>query len=164
MDLIVMDTNLNPVSILDTFESLIWTERYSGYGDFEIYINISDKILDYLCPDYYIWLKGSDQIMIIEDLKIESDTENGNHLTITGRSLESILERRIIWNQTILSGNLQDGIEKLLNENIINPTDNNRRISNLKFKKSTDPAITSLRVDTQFTGDNLYSAIKIVTA
>ena len=31
--------------------------------------------------------------MIIEEIKIDSDTEDGNHLIVTGRSLESILER-----------------------------------------------------------------------
>lgn len=160
MDLIVMDTDLKLISVLDTFESLIWTERYIGYGDFEIYINISDTILDFLRSDYYLWLNDSEQTMIIEDTKIESDVENGNHLIVTGRSLESILERRIIWNQTILSGNFQNGVKKLLDENAINPSDSNRKIDRLVFKASEDPIITSLKVEAQFTGDNLYTAIK----
>ena len=31
MELIVLDTSLKMLSVLDTFESLIWTERYSAY-------------------------------------------------------------------------------------------------------------------------------------
>ena len=119
MELIVLDTSLKMLSVLDTFESLIWTERYSAYGDFEVYTSINDSVLEILKDDYYLWLKESDQTMIVEDRKIESDAENGNHFTVTGRSLESILERRIIWKQTILSGNFQNGIKKLLDENII---------------------------------------------
>ena len=160
MELIVLDTSLKMLSVLDTFESLIWTERYSAYGDFEVYTSINDSVLDILKDDYYLWLKESDQTMIIEDRKIESDTENGNHFTVTGRSLESILERRIIWKQTILSGNFQNGIKKLLDENIINPSDASRRVEGVTFEMSTDPAISGLTVDTQFTGDNLYDAIK----
>lgn len=74
--------------------------------------------------------------------------------------MESILERRIIWKQTILSGNFQNGIKKLLDENIINPSDASRKVERLIFEASTDPAITGLTVDAQFTGDNLYDAIK----
>mgnify|MGYP000763628708 FL=1 len=160
MELIVLDTSLKMLSVLDTFESLIWTERYSAYGDFEVYTSINDSVLEILKDDYYLWLKESDQTMIVEDRKIESDAENGNHFTVTGRSLESILERRIIWKQTILSGNFQNGIKKLLDENIINPSDASRKIEGLIFEASTDPAITGLTVDVQFTGDNLYDAIK----
>lgn len=130
MELIVLDTSLKMLSVLDTFESLIWTERYSAYGDFEVYTSINDSILEILKDDYYLWLKESDQTMIVEDRKIESDAENGNHFTVTGRSLESILERRIIWKQTILSGNFQNGIKKLLDENIINPSDASRKVEN----------------------------------
>lgn len=160
MEIVVLDTALQNVAILDTFESLIWTERYSGYGDFEIYSSVNEYALGYLQQDFYLWLRESDQSMIVEELQIESDAENGSHLTVTGRSLESILERRIIWKQTVISGNFQNGIKKLLNENIISPSDSSRRVDNFVFEASTDPAITKLTVQAQFTGDNLYEAIK----
>ena len=85
MELIVLDTFLKMLSVLDTFESLIWTERYSAYGDFEVYTSINDSVLEILKDDYYLWLKESDQTMIVEDRKIESDAENGNHFTVTGK-------------------------------------------------------------------------------
>ena len=61
MELIVLDTFLKMLSVLDTFESLIWTERYSAYGDFEVYTSINDSVLEILKDDYYLWLKESDQ-------------------------------------------------------------------------------------------------------
>ena len=97
--------------------------------------------------------------MIIEKIRIASDSENGNHITVTGRSLESILDRRIVWGQKTITGNLQNGIRTLLNENVISPADSTRRISNFIFEASTDPAITSLKIDAQYTGDNLYDVI-----
>lgn len=160
MEIIVLDTSLKTVAVLDMFQSLIWTERYSAYGDFEIYTHVDQSVLEYLKQDYYMWLKESDQTMIIESIRIESDAENGNHLTVSGRSLESILDRRIIWKQTIISGNLQNGIKRLLDENIINPSDSSRRVSNMVFEYSSDPAITSLKTEAQFTGDNLYEVVK----
>ena len=93
-------------------------------------------------------------------IQITSDTEDGNHVTVTGRSLESILDRRIVWGQKLLSGNLQNGIKTLLNENVISPSDSNRKIPNFIFKESIDPAITKLKLEAQYTGDNLYDVIQ----
>lgn len=160
MDLTVLNTDLDAVSIVDTYESFIWTDRYYKYGDFELYVAMRDGILDFIKQDYYLQSRDSEHVMIIEKLLISSDVEDGNHITITGRSLESILDRRIIWGQKTLSGNLQNAIKTLLNECIISPSDSNRKISNFIFEASTDPAITSLTIDAQYTGDNLYDVIQ----
>lgn len=110
--------------------------------------------------DYYLYIGGSEHLMIVDERVLVSDVESGNQLTIRARSLESLLERRIIWNQTILTGNLQNGIKRLLDESIINPTISSRRIPNFIFENSTDSRITAMTVDTQFTGTILYDAIK----
>ena len=91
---------------------------------------------------------------------MKTSLEEGNVLIITGRDLTSILDRRIVWQQTQCNGDFQNQIKKLLNENVISPTDSARRIPNLIFQASTDPKITSLTVDTQFTGDNIFESIK----
>lgn len=162
MEILVLNTNFESVYILDSFKSMIWTDRYNEYGDFEIYLTLTNNsdILKYLKEDYYLWLKESDHCMIIEDLAIDSDTEDGDHLIVTGRSLESILERRIIWGQKVLTGNLQDAIETLLNESIISPSITERKIDNFIFEPSADPRVTELIIDAQFTGNNLYDVIK----
>lgn len=110
--------------------------------------------------DIYIWSKQSDRMMILDERVITSDITTGSRFTLRGLSLESIIGRRIIWNQTILSGNFQNAIQRLLNENIINPVITDRKISNFIFQPSTDLRITSMTIETQFTGTNLYDAIK----
>lgn len=162
MELSILDTTFKRVDIVDVFESLIWTDRYSAYGDFEIFAPASSKLLQNVRHDYYLWHNDTEHVMIVEDIQITSDFESGSKMTITGRSLESILERRIIWKKTILSGNLQNGIKKLLDENIILATDTNRRIQNFIFLASTDPIITALTIEAQYTGDNLYEVIKYI--
>lgn len=160
MDIYILDKQFRTVDIVDTYESLIWTDRYSSYGDFEIYTACNKKSLDIFKPGYYLWSSESEHMMIIDPKKIESDIEFGNHLTIRGKSLESILKRRIVWKQTSLDGYLQGQIQRLLNENVINPSDPKRKISNFIFETTDDPAITSLTVSAQFTGDEVYDAIK----
>lgn len=161
MELIVLDTNFVPIDLLDSFESLIWTDRYCEYGDFEIYTKPSEHILRTLKLNRYVQLKGTDRVMVIEDSKPNDDVETGHNLIITGRSLESILDRRIVWNQTILTGSLQDGIKKLINDSIITPLNLDRTIPNFIFEDSDDPQITSLIVDTQIpSGSDLYETIR----
>ena len=160
MEPIVLDTDCTPLAVFDVYQSLIWTECYCEYGDFEIYTNADSTVRELFTQNRYLKMKGSDRVMIIETIKTTSDVENGDMITVTGRSLESILERRIIWGQTTLSGNFQNGIKKLLDQNVISPDLTIRKINNFIFQPSDDPKITDLTVSAQFTGDNLYDAIK----
>lgn len=162
MEVLIMDETFQQVCVIDTFESLIWTERYCGFGDFEIYTSAESDLLGMIRQDYYVWLKGSDQLMIIEEIQIGTEVETGAHLTISGRSLESALDRRIIWQQTTLDGNLQNGIRRLLNENVISPAIADRRIAGVIFQESKDPFVTGQSIRAQYTGDNLYETIETI--
>ena len=161
MEVYVLNTNFEQIAFVDSYTSFIWTDRYYKAGDFELYMPTSREKLNIFKPDYYLWDKDSEHMMIIEDIRTNSDIEEGNNLTITGRSLESILDRRIIWNQTELTGSFQNGIKKLINDNITSSaSDSSRRISNFIFSASSDSAITTLTIDeAQYDGDNLYDVI-----
>lgn len=160
MELLVLNTALESSSILDTYSSLIWTDRYYKYGDFEIYTPVSLEIVAQIQKGYYLWSRDSEHTMIVESIEIASDVEAGNKLVVTGRSLESILCRRIVWKTTNLTGSLQAGVKKLISDAIISPTDSSRKIDNFIFVESTDEAITSLTLEKQVgMGDNLYDTI-----
>lgn len=159
MELLILDKNFDSSETLDIFESLIWTDRYFGYGDFELYMPANEEILQLLPLGYYLYIRESEHLMVVEDHEISTDAEEGAHLKITGRSLESILERRIVWNQTVLTGSLQNGVKKLLDENVISPSDGSRKIPNFIFKASEDPRITALTIEAQYRGENLYDVI-----
>ena len=85
MELLVLNTDFESIAVIDTYESMIWTDRYNSYGDFEIFFAMDTQLLQYLKEDYYLWLKDSEHCMIIEDIKINADTEEGNHLIVTGK-------------------------------------------------------------------------------
>ena len=159
MNVFVLNKEFQSVGVVDIFKSFLWTDRYNQFGDFEIYTEANKSVMELLKEDYYLWYSNSEHMMIIEGLEVSSDTEEGTKFIYTGRSLEAILDRRIIWAQTTVSGNFQNGIQKLLNENVINPTDANRKIPNFIFQPSDDPEITKLTLEAQYTGDNLYDAI-----
>lgn len=159
MDVYVLDSNFSRFAVIDSYESLIWTERYYECGDFELYLAMSVELLDILKQDYYVQINESDYTMIIEEIHIETDVENGNKLKVVGRSLESILDRRIIWGKKTLKGFLQDKIFEILLENFINPTEAARTVYNFVAVLSDDQAIANVEVDTQYNGDNVYDVI-----
>lgn len=159
MDLFLLDTKLDVVAVIDTYESLIWVERYDSYGDFELVMPVTEDVLKLLKQDYYIENQESEHLMIIEKILVTSDPEDGNRLTISGRSVESILDRRVVWGMQTVSGKFQNGIKTLLQSNIISPSNADRKIGNFIFEASSDPAITGLTLNAQFTGDNVYDVI-----
>lgn len=162
MEAYILNRRFETVENVDSFNSFIWTDRYQEEGDFDLRIPIDDAIrLQYLQLDNYLYNENSEHIMIIENFLI--DTESGNECTmkVVGRSLESILRRRIIQDVTTFVGaNFQNAVEKLLNDSIINPLYAERRIPNFRFQYNNNPEITSLVLDTTFEKrENLYDAI-----
>lgn len=156
MDIYVLNKNLETIAIIDSYKSLIWTKRYYTYGDFELYIPADENLLNYLKQDYYLIRDDDESVMIIEKIEITTSIEEGDFFIITGRSLESILTRRIIWYQTNIStSNPVNGIYQLISANAIN-TNTARKILNLSFDSSFSISAT---LNIQITGDNLMDAI-----
>lgn len=166
MDIFVLNESFEAVGIVDSFISFIWTDRYCYYGDFELVINASQANMELFKQDYYIQILESDRLMIIESIQIDSDVEYGDKLTIQGRSLESILERRIVWGQITFEGNktIQYVVNKLLTDAFM--TSGERYISNFAFEFNnallSSPVLNSnsgSNYGAQFTGDGIYDII-----
>lgn len=159
MDVWVLDKDFNQLAIIDSYESIIWNERYNEFGDFELYAPFSSLAYSQISDGYYLYTTRSETVMIVEDIRIETSLDNGTYMTVTGRSLESILTRRIVWKQKRFRGKLEAQIESMLNDAIINPEDPNRKIPNFIFLKSGNADIEKIEIDKQYTGDNIYTAI-----
>lgn len=158
-EIYILDSNFNTFAVVDTFESFIWTDRYYEAGEFEI-VTVADKYyLDTFRQDYYVYFARSEHLMIIEQIEIDSDAEDGNKLKVKGRSLEALLDRRVIWGWKTLNTDVQNGIKTLINENVISPSNNKRKFPNFVFKDTTDAHILETRMDTQYFGENLYDSI-----
>lgn len=157
----VLNKDLEFDGIIDIYESFIWNERYNECGDFEIYTQMDPYILEMVQIGDYLEIEESEYAMVVESMVIEHDYEQGNHITIKGRSLESILDRRIIWNYCIFE-NIGIGslVKTLLTNEIINPTDPERKISNFIFSEPVEESIENIKLQSvQFYGENLYDVI-----
>lgn len=158
-DVMILDKNFANVAVLDVYESFIWTDRYNKAGDFEVYTIPTQKYLDGFQMDYYLWKSDSEHVMIVEHKEITTDVEEGARLIVKGRSLESILDRRIVWKTITLNGKIQSQIKKLLDENVINPEDPNRKIANFIFEENNDPRLDAITVEAQYTGTNIANLL-----
>ena len=164
MELLILNKSFQPVSILEGYTSLIWTKRYYGYGDFELYIAADSALLDVLQKDFFITRSDDESVMIIEKIEIKTDVENGDYFIITGRSLESILLRRVFDRQYFM--NSTSTLALVIQSFFIECTTNRdssvlqprtyRQIPNLYIDTSSNFDGT---MNVQFTGDTLYSAI-----
>ena len=161
MKIIVMYSDFTNLAVLDSFDSLIWTERYWEYGDFELVVGATKENIDLYKQDRYIWLDDSDEVMIIEDIEITTDIEQGDIMTIMGRSLTSILDRRVAWASVHGTGNISDQIKMVLEANCINATESKRNFPNLIYRApdTFDPS-TYTDVFSASKGENIYERIQ----
>lgn len=165
IDIKVLNTNYEIIGVLDTYESFIWTDRFDSPGDFELYTPFDNYILNLCQQDYYLSIDSSLHNMIIEDIEIKTDAETGAHLIIKGRSLESIMDRRIVWTQTTISGKLIKSINTIISDAFLkatNGTDGNRLIPNLFIKKPEDNFGDYDIEKTQYTGDAIDTILNDV--
>lgn len=163
MNIYVLNESFEIVGIIDEYISCIWTTRYFTYGDFELYVSADEELLDLLQTNRCL-VRENDidesryhNVMIVRNREITTDAENGDHLIVTGYSLKSIINRRVIPNQTVLSGEVVSCIQQLINENIINPDNNSRKVNNFIFGNNT--IINTHTMKQQITGKNLGEAI-----
>lgn len=137
----VLDKTFTIQGVIDEYVSAIWRPAYTAVGDFEIYMSASPESISLLRKDWFV-VRAADvsvidgvstfrKVMQIKNLQLTTSVEDGDFYTVTGRELKYILHQRIVWKQTTLTGNAENAVRRLVNENAINPIDSNRIIPQL---------------------------------
>ena len=121
MDFNVHDQTGTWVGIVENPASAIWTRRYQQPGDFELYMPATAEMLALLADDCYITRDDAPEVMVIERVEIRTDADDGNYILVSGRGAECLTDRRIIWQQTTLSGRVDLALYRLAMENAISP-------------------------------------------
>ncbi len=152
---IAMDQNFNRIGIIDNYKTLIWTSRYYEHGDFEITIGVTPETVELLATGNYIMRTDDENVGIVEKIDVKISESSEQLLIVSGRFLTQILARRIIAQQTQVSGSVSAAINKLLNDAIISPAIAARKISNFTLGSYSIAAT----IEAQYTGKNLYTVI-----
>jgi len=104
MDIFILDALLRPIDVVDQYISFIWTERWSTMGDFTLETLATPNNRRRFVADAMLSITQSKRVMIIEKVEEVDDVEKGNVLKITGRCLNSLLEKRLCAALNITTG------------------------------------------------------------
>lgn len=158
VNLYLCNANFEKIAVIDKFISLIWTTRFDSEGDFELYVSATTNNLNLFRKDLLLMRENDNKhFMIIQNITIRTDSENGNRMVISGKDLKQILHRRVVERQTYINGNLQAAIHLIIFESIINPLNNDRKISNFDVECISN---VDSNIEVQIIGENIGEYIE----
>ena len=158
MDIYALDRLNGVIDIVDTYESSIWTVQFYDVSDFQLIVPATEKNIKllsegrYLVRDFDMSDNGFKNVMVIHKVDLAYDADKGYVLTASGAGLKSILNQRIIWNQTNLTGSIESGIRQVITENVIDPADATRKINNFELAEAIGITDT---FDVQLLGEHI---------
>lgn len=159
MEIRLLNKKFIPIEVIDIYTSFIWTDRYYECGDFELKLPLSHMPAK-IAVGLYITYDRSDRAMVIESMQMDRTSDDENIVTVSGRSLEVLLDRRVIYEYVYFKdGKLEDYIRLLLNNAVISPKNDYRKISGFSFRTSENADISAITVEAQHQGESLYTVI-----
>lgn len=90
-----LDDSLRRSQVIEGYNSFIWTERYSAFGDFQIVTQSTFQNRQLLAPKTWISMNGSYRVMIVDTVADTTGADGSRNITVTGRSLEALLLDRV---------------------------------------------------------------------
>jgi hypothetical protein len=95
MDWFTLDSAFFPNEPIEGFNSFLWTERYSAYGDFQIVTASTYDNRQQLKVGTWVGMKGSYRTMMIDTVTDAVDDQGNKLITVIGKSLEALLNDRV---------------------------------------------------------------------
>lgn len=158
MDLLKLDTNFLPIEIVDSYETLIWTERYNQSGDLTLTLPQGSPALSLLSEGDFLSIEDSKDVMVIETISFKE----GVH-TILAPALTDFLKQRMLrntWSTAksnwslngypgTLAGNIvfeMCGAGGLMADNAIIPGGSSEVIPNLVIENLTSGSAADINV------------------
>ena len=136
--LTILSPLLVPLGLLNQFTALTWTSRTTTFGGFELWCPMLPENSELLKPDNLLWI-GGDELGVIETIQKSTDEQGSTTLQVSGRFIESWLERRIIWGQYSGTEVVSNHLRNLVTMNAISPSDPKRKIPHLTLAVDQSP-------------------------
>ena len=136
MELYILNSQYEMVGMIDAAESILWNKKYNDIGYCEIYVPCDEEMLALLQRGHYVYRYDDDMFCKIETVEITTDAEEGDYIIATANDMGNILAGRIVRWQIVYSGTVAGFIKQVLVENLINPAQSQRQISNFEIDES----------------------------
>lgn len=146
---------------VNQYNSLIWTDKFNGYADFELWAPITDENSEYFKKGNILWC-GGDNAAVIEIVKSTVDDKGTKTFNVKGRTLEMLLTTRIIWGTYNASNKYASTIMyDIVKQNCINPTNANRKIPYLECAEDKQ---LGGKMSIQKTGGEVYDTLTTIAS
>ena len=90
-------------AVCDAFSSFLWDIEYFQCGQFELYIAATPETVAVFQTGRLVGRKDdTEHYGLIESVRIQTDAENGDYLTVSGHFLMILLSRRIIYPTMVI--------------------------------------------------------------
>jgi len=132
MELYVFRRDRSLLGVVEAFEYLRWTRRYSQCGSFELKAIATSENTELLRLGHYLWKNDDEEAGLIEFRELAAPDRETIH--VSGRFATSFLARRIVWGTEILNGDLSDCVGQLLSNHLIDPEDVDRRVDGIVYE------------------------------
>lgn len=157
----VNDTTFDSIGEVNQYESLIWPDKFSGFGTFELWAPITDENSQYFKKGNILWC-GGDNAAVVEIVKSEIDENGTKTYNVKGRTLEMLLTTRIIWGTyNAVNKDASTAMYEIVNQNCVNPSNANRKIPYLKLAEDLK---FGGKITYQKTGGEVYDSLSTIAS
>lgn len=153
------DNTFEAIGGINQFTSLIWPDKFNGYATFELNAPITQENKELFKEDNIIWC-GGDNAAKIEIVQLDKNDSGEKVFKIKGRTLEQILETRIIWGTYYCSNKCASTVMyEIVKMQCVNPIDAYRKIP---FLECANDEKLGKNISFQKTGGEVYEAIESI--
>lgn len=153
MELYIFDSTRTMSGIIESYEYLRWTRRYSRCGSFSLKAVATDENINLLQIGNILWKNDDEEAGLIEIIELTGG--ESEFIVVSGRFATSFLARRIVWGTEILNCDLGTSVCQLVNHHLIAPSDSSRQINGITCTAET----LGILVNTQISYKNLMDAV-----
>lgn len=148
------DGAFDSIGEVNLFQSLMWPEAYSGYATIQMTAPVTPENSELLQKGNILW-KGGRSAAIIESVTSSTSSE-GHIYKVQGRTLECLLERRIVWGLYNKTGKLSEVMCDIVQKNCIDTAAPYRKIP---FLVADSISLIGEEISYQKTGGSVYEAL-----
>lgn len=161
----IRDSSVKKIYVIDAPISVIWERNFYEPSFFQIQVTATKELFQLLqgTADLFLTSDIDGEVMMIETVRLNTSQENGDTITMSGRSAIALLERRVIRQQKTFTNVPPEQIAftLFLNNFKADSTFPDRNVSILNVNTSGG---TSSAISTQFTGQTVLEAVQSLAA
>lgn len=158
MEIYILNPHLDAIGVINTYSAFIWTTKYNEVGTFQLEVLFSKELNEQLIVGNIIYKtdEEDDASAIITRKNIKMNQNGSQTIEVRGYLIGKILGQRIIWQTYNFNTSVESAMRSLVDSEVINPTDNDRRINEVSLG---DEFGIVERVEMQVSYKNLLSTL-----